>query len=88
MYQGQAIDQKRDIEATGTPIMITVVDGDLIGDLIDIFTWIIWQEKNVLAAAIIKFDRKQIAQFFSPLKYRSGTEEAANLFPFGVRQWS
>ena len=88
LYQWQAIDQKCDIEATGAPIMITVVDGDLIGDLIDIFAWVIWQEKDVFTAAVIKFDWEQIAQFFSPFKYRSGTQEAADLFPFAVRQWS
>src|SRR5690606_12685942 len=85
LNQWQTIDQQGHIKAASTAVIITVVDGDLISHLIDVFTWIIGQEKDVFACTIIKFDREQITQILGSFKYRSGIQKADDLLPLGCR---
>ena len=58
LYQRQTINQECDIKTAGSAIIVTVINGDLVGDLIDIFAWVIGQEKKVFTGTIIKFDWK------------------------------
>ncbi|SSQ99207.1 Uncharacterised protein [Acinetobacter baumannii] len=82
LYQRQTIDQERDIKTAGSAIIVAVVDGDLIGDLIDIFAWVIRQEKKVFTGSIIKFDWEQITQILGAFKHCARVQKTDDLFPF------